>query len=226
MSSPVSFAEHEKYCLITLDDGKANAVSFALLDGFNAALDQADGTGKPVLIKGREGKFSAGFDLNVMGQGGEPMLNLLRGGASLSQRLLSFDTPVVLQVTGHALAMGALLLLSADYRIGVRGPFKLGLNEVAIGMTLPWFGIELVKHRLAWPSQERAINLAEIHDPDSAVTVGYLDEAVDTERHDTRAIEVAEHFSTLNMDAHKGSKLRTRASLLEALEQAIQRELG
>ena len=162
MTALLEFKEEPNYCMVTLDDGKANALSFAMLAQINEALDQAQQTGKVIIICGRPGKFSAGFDLAVMGQGGDAMVELLRAGAALAQRLLKFDTPVVLAVSGHALAMGALLLLSADYRIGMHGNYKIGLNEVAIGMTLPYFGIELGRARLAVTHVDKAIGLAQI----------------------------------------------------------------
>ncbi|MDP5072010.1 MAG: crotonase/enoyl-CoA hydratase family protein, partial [Congregibacter sp.] len=148
MTDLVTVREEDAYVLLSMDDGKANALSFAMFEALNAGLDAAEATGKVVIIAGRPGKFSAGFDLSVMAGGGEPMLDLLRQGAELSVRLLSFSAPVILAVSGHALAMGALLCLSADYRVGMKGVYKLGLNEVAIGMTLPWFGIELARARL------------------------------------------------------------------------------
>lgn len=88
MTSPIQFEEKEKYSQITMDDGKANAVSPALIDAFHNALDQAEQAKKVVVLVGREGKFSAGFDLSVMSQGGEAMANLVSGGAELSHRLL------------------------------------------------------------------------------------------------------------------------------------------
>ncbi len=111
MSDLVTHTEHDNYSLVHLDDGQANALSFDMLSQINGALDDAAATGKVVVLAGRPGKFSAGFDLSVMGQGGEPMVRLLKEGAALSRRLLQFDAPVVLAVSGHALAMGALMLL-------------------------------------------------------------------------------------------------------------------
>ena len=147
MTQLVEVVEQESHFLLKMDDGKANAMGFDMFEQLNAGLDLAAEAGKVVVIAGRPGKFSAGFDLAVMGEGGENTLKLLRQGAEFSARLMGFDTPVVLAVSGHALAMGALTCLSADYRIGIRGDFKLGLNEVAIGMTLPWFGVER-----GWPA--------------------------------------------------------------------------
>lgn len=226
MDTLTTLTEEAKYCLVELDDGKANALSFDMLEQIEVALDQVADTGKPVVIVGRAGKFSAGFDLSVMGQGGETMINLLRAGAALSRRLLNFDTPVILAVSGHALAMGALLLLSADYRIGIRGSYKIGLNEVAIGMTLPYFGVELANARLARSHLTAAVALARIYDAPGAVEAGYLDEAVQQEELLPRAIAVAQKFSDLDMQAHSRTKQRIREGLMQALESAFEKELA
>jgi enoyl-CoA hydratase len=226
MTVLVEVKKESNYCMIQMDDGKANALSFEMLAQLDAALDQAADAGKVVILCGRPGKFSAGFDLSVMGQGGDAMIDLLRNGAGLSRRLLNFDTPVILAVSGHALAMGALLLLSADYRIGTEGNFKIGLNEVAIGMTLPYFGVELARDRLANEHVNNAVGLARIYGPAEAVAAGYLDEAVAGEELLPRAIALAEQLAGLNMEAHKQTKARVRANLNAALDIALEKELG
>ncbi len=224
MSELVTVQEHDTHLLIRMDDGKANALGFEMFEAMNAALDTAAAAGKVVVIAGRPGKFSAGFDLKVMGGGGAPMLKLLRQGADLSMRLLTFDTPVVLAVSGHALAMGALLCLSADYRIGMRGDYKLGLNEVAIGMVLPWFGIELARARLDDTQINAAVGLARIYNPDEAASVGYLDEAVEEDELLARATEMAVVLSGLDMTAHKATKARVREVFMARLEEAMRRD--
>src|SRR5262249_52732794 len=83
--------------------------------------------------------------------------------------------PVVAACTGHALAAGAILLLVADQRIGALGDFKIGLNEVAIGLTLPVFAVELARDRLSKRHFTAAATQAAIYDPDGAVDAGYLD---------------------------------------------------
>jgi enoyl-CoA hydratase len=226
MAALVTCTLENDHTLIAMDDGKANALGFDMLSQLGAALDTAEEAGKVIVIAGRHGKFSAGFDLSVMGQGGDAMLDLLRAGANLSRRLLEFPTPVVLAVSGHALAMGALLLLSADYRVGVHGTYKIGLNEVAIGMTLPYFGIELARERLAKTHLGPAVALARVYDAAGALEAGYLDEAVSEEDLLPRARFMAEQFSSLNMEAHRQTKARTREELSAALAAAIEKELG
>ncbi len=226
MAALVECKLQSNYTLISMDDGKANALGFDMLAQLGAALDQAEQAAKVVVIAGRPGKFSAGFDLSVMSQGGDGMVQLLRAGAQLSRRLLNFPAPVVLAVSGHALAMGALVLLSADYRVGVHGTYKIGLNEVAIGMTLPYFAVELARARLATTHLGPAVDLARIYDAAGAVEAGYLDEAVSEEDLLARATDLAAQFSTLNMEAHRQTKARTREQLNAALQAAIDKELG
>ena len=226
MAALVELSMEPHYCLITMDDGKANALSFDMIEQINNALDQAQEAGKVVILAGRPGKFSAGFDLSVMGQGGDAMLLLLREGASLSRRLLSFDTPVILAVSGHALAMGALLLLSADYRIGTQGDYKIGLNEVAIGMTLPYFGVTLAQARLANHHVNNAVGLARLYNATGAVQAGFLDEAVNADALLPRATALAEQLANLDMTAHRQTKARIRETLFPELQEAIEKELG
>jgi enoyl-CoA hydratase len=137
---------------------------------------------------------------------------------------MAFDTPVVLAVSGHALAMGALLCLSADYRIGAIGDFKIGLNEVAIGMTLPWFGVELARARLAGDHFDQAVGLARIYDAPGAVAAGFLDEAVAVGELEARTVEMAGALATLNMKAHRNTKARVRDVFFQRYEAALERD--
>lgn len=212
--------------IIQWDDGKANAVSAQLLEELHAALDQAEQDKKAVVLVGRPGRFSAGFDLNVMGQGGDAMARLVVGGGKLALRMLSFPMPLVVACSGHALAMGGLLLLSADYRMGVSGEFKIGLNEVAIGLTMPWFGVELARGRLHPAHFNRAVTNAEMYSPDSSIAAGFLDQVVDGEKLMSEAIATAENLMKLNLNAHHGTKLRVREGLLAAVSNAITLDFG
>jgi len=133
---------------------------------------------------------------------------------------------VILAVSGHAIAMGALLTLSADYRIGVHGTYKIGLNEVAIGMTLPYFAVELARERLVKTHFASAVTMATLYDSVGAVEAGFLDEVVSEEDLLPRAIAKAEQLAELDMEAHKNTKARTRETFLAVLEDAVNKELG
>jgi enoyl-CoA hydratase len=151
------------------DDGKANALSFDMLDQLNAALDAAEASSKAVALIGREGKFSAGFDLTVMNGGDlDATRRILQIGAELALRIFMSPIPVVLGITGHALAQGGIIAACADYRVGAEGPYKLGLPEVAIGMPMPTFGAELCRDRISKKWYTRCVQHGELLTPDHA----------------------------------------------------------
>jgi len=177
----VSYELVDDVAVVRIDDGKANAISHALADQLVAAVDRGIGEAKALAILGRPGRFSAGFDLATMRSGASEARDLLRVGAELGLKLYEAPVPVVLGATGHALAMGAILLLCGDVRIGTAGEFKLGLNEVAIGMPVPRFVIELARDRLTPRQLGAAVNLARVYDPEGAVEAGWLDEVVPPE---------------------------------------------
>lgn len=161
--------------VITMDDGKMNAISHEVIDSLHAALDRATDEAGSVCVRGNDRALSAGFDLGVMGGPPEGMRALVTSGAELLMRLYVHPQPTVVAVTGHALAAGALVLLACDTRIGADGPTKIGLNEVAIGLALPEFAGELALARLGTPWLTRATVQAEILDPAGALAAGYLD---------------------------------------------------
>ncbi len=226
MGKLVSYEHSEGISTITLDDGKVNAMSVPMMQELNAALDQAEKHKSVVVLTGRQGVFSAGFDLAVFKQGTEPLLEMLRTGATLNERILSFPFPVVVACSGHAIAMGSFLLMSADVRIGTDGPFRIGMNEVAIGMTLPCFAVEIARQRLTPTYFNRAAILAEMYSPQEAISPGFLDRVVPSAQLLDTARETAAALSKLDMPAHAATKLRVRGTALEALRQAINSEFA
>ncbi|MSV59727.1 MAG: crotonase/enoyl-CoA hydratase family protein, partial [Actinobacteria bacterium] len=191
MTDIVTYVLTDGVAVITMDDGKANAMSLALQQAIHAALDQAERDAAPVVLAGRPGILSAGFDLKTLAASGQPAVDMLNGGLELAIRLLSFPHPVVIACGGHAIAMGVFILLCGDYRIGVRGNFRYTANEVAIGMTMPFSTIEILRQRVTPAALTRSVLLAEIFTPDNAVETGFLDLVVDESELMTTAIEFA-----------------------------------
>ena len=206
---------------IAMDDGKVNVLSPAMQSDVNAALDQAETDGATVILTGRPGKFSAGFDLNTLTAGGGDAIRMLRGGFELASRLLSFPRPVVMASPGHAMAMGFFLLLSGDYTIGVDGPYKLVANEVAIGLPMPRPAIAIMRNRLTPAAFTRTAVLAQSFAADDAVASGVLDRVVAEDELLPVALEVATTLSALDMDAHTITKRLARAATLDAIAAGI-----
>ena len=222
MGTLVTYTLADGVATVTMDDGKVNALSLQMLGEVNGALDRAEADEAVVVLTGRPGRFSGGFDLGVINAGGVDAADMLNTGFELAERLLSFPRPVVIASTGHTIAMGAFLLLSGDYRIGVRGPFKITANEVAIGMTMPATAIQICRQRLTPAHFERAVLLAEVYAPDDAIAAGFLDRVVEETELEQAAAEHARALTALDANAHRYSKLRARREMLESLRNAIE----
>ena len=221
MGTRVTYQLEDSIATITMDDGKVNAMSLHMLAEINAALDRALADRAVVVLSGRNGVFSAGFDLPVLRAGGSESIAMVRGGFELAQRVLSFPMPVVIACTGHAVAMGVFLLLSGDYRVGAAGSYKLTANEVAIGLTMPHAAVEVLRQRLAPAYFNRAVTIAEAFSPDNAVAAGFLDRVVSVSELQDVARATAVAMATLDMAAHAASKLRARQPALHAIRAGI-----
>ena len=226
MSSPVTYQLKDSVATITMDDGKVNVMSVAMLSALNGALDKALADRAVVILTGRPGMFSAGFDLKTLTAGGPDAEKMVRMGFELAHRMLSFPTPIIVACNGHAIAMGVFLVLAADYRIGADGPFKIGANEVAIGITMPHFGVEICRQRLAPAHFNRAVIFSEMYSPADAVPAGFLDKVVPAAELQNEAQKFAAALTKLNMTAHAASKLRLRDQTLKAIRAAIEADGG
>jgi len=221
MNQFFNFTEESNYVIVTINNGKVNAISHKVIDALNNALDQAEAAQKVVILTGKEGVFSAGYDLKTMTESPESAKALVMNGSKLVHRMLSFKLPIIAACSGHAVAKGAFLLLACDYRIGVEGDFKIGLNEVMIGMTMHNAGIVMAKSRLSPVFLERSVINAEMYNPNDAMTAGFLDSVVPQEFLMSTATKIAEMFSKLNLRAHAQTKLKVRKHYLAELKSAI-----
>ncbi len=225
MNALIHYKEEENYILLSLQNGKANAISHEVIAEFNNCLDKIEKAAKPVIITGQKGIFSAGYDLACMTKSPASALELVTKGSKLSLRMLSFPLPIIIACSGHAIAKGAFLLLSADYRLGVSGEFKIGLNEVMIGMTMHNAGIAIAESRLPSVYLERCVNNAEIFSPEAAIAAGFLDKTVPEEQLLPAAIKIASMFAKLDRRAHAETKRKVRATYLDKLEKAIAKDV-
>ena len=221
MTELVSYSLEDGIATLTLNNGKVNAFSHELIAQFNSALDQAQADAAVVIVTGQPGILSGGYDLKVMMSGPQNAIDLVAAGSSLARRMLAHPQPIIVACPGHAVAKGAFVLLSADYRIGVEGPFTIGLNEVKIGMTMHHVGIAIAQDRLTKPAFQRAVINAEMFTPQAAVTAGFLDQVVAPDQLMATARDVAQQMKKLNMAAHKNTKLKVRKALLDTLDAAI-----
>jgi enoyl-CoA hydratase/carnithine racemase len=225
-AGPLTTTIEDGVAVLRFDDGKANVLSHAAIDAFEAALDRATEEAGAVCIVGREGRLCAGFDLAVMTGEPDGMRQLVSRGAELLMRIYLHPQAVVVAVTGHALAAGALLALACDVRIGADVPAKIGLNETSIGMPLPQFAAELARDRLTPAAFSRATLAAEIYDPAGAVEVGYLDRVVPADEVEVAAIAEANRLSAYRAGAYARTKEVLRRATVDRVRAGTAADLA
>ena len=216
----LTVTEADAYHLIHMDDGKANAVSQEMANDLLAAFAAAATAGKTVVLAGRPGKFSAGFHLGQLANH-DTAATLLNTGGHLLKAIFTHPRPVVAACTGHALALGALVLLASDYRVGTEGAFSVGLNEVAIGMTMPDNAALLARARLLTTWHHRSVVLGEIFDAATAAQIGFLDELVPGDDVLDRAIEKATQLAALDAKAFDETKAKVWLRSLDEFSGAL-----
>lgn len=219
MSSSVTYSLADGIATLTMDDGKANAMAPAMSAALNAGLDRATADkARAVIIRGRPGLLCGGFDLKIIRGEDEALKAQMRNaGMDLLKRLYLAPQPIVFAVTGHAVAMGALLLFAGDIRIGLAGDFRIGLNETSIGLSLPIAGIELARDRLLPTALSAAVINANLYAPSDAVTVGYLDAVADTSGFDQAVLDAAQALAELDPEAFAETKRRVRQPTLDRI---------
>jgi len=224
-SPAVTTERRDGVLIIHLDDGKANALSFDIIESIGTALDEAEGDAEigAVVLHGRPGRFSGGFDLGVMmGDDLSAIIGLVADGGALVHRLYGSPVPVVAACTGHAIAAGALVLLGCDVRVGADVEAKVGLNEVAIKMVLPEWAFTISRERLSKRHAQRALANARLTTPRDAIDVGFVDEVVPADEVLDRAVtHAAELAATLDPSAYSRTVRALRGSALDLMAEQI-----
>jgi enoyl-CoA hydratase len=206
-----------------MDDGKANALTFEAIAGLRSALTTSIEEKAPLVIAGRSGCFSAGFDLRIMRSGDRDLVaSLADEGFLLFRQLFSAPVPVIAACTGHALAAGALLLLASDYRIGPFGTYQIGLNEIRIGIALPQPAVDMARFRLNPVHLMAATLFATVVAPEQACAVGYLDRVDPDPR--AAALATAADIASADLRAFARTKQRMHAEIIGRLSEAANRQ--
>jgi enoyl-CoA hydratase len=225
VSEYVDYQVADGIATLTMDDGKANAFGVGMTSALSEGLDRAADEADVAVIMGKPGLFCAGFDLKVINGPKDGVRAMVEAGGELLMKAYMHPQPLIMGCTGHAVAAGALLLCTADYRIGVSGDFRIGLNETSIGLGLPTFGIELARDRLDNRQLNNATMGAQLYSPDSAAEVGYLDEAVPAEAFEAAIAARAAYLKTLDGPAYAQVKQRLRCAREALIRSRLQPEL-
>lgn len=227
LENPVSYDLAGSVATITMDDGKANVMSTVMLEALNSALDRAEADAAIIVLAGRESMFSAGYDRAMFGHRAADIMRTVHAGGELVHRLLSFPTPIVASCSGHAIAQGAFILLACDVRIGIDGQFKFGMNEVAIGLTIPHYGVETARHRLTPAAFNHAAVTGSFYSPTEALAAGFLDSLVaDGDALDEATAAAVAQLGGIDMKAHAATKKRVRAPVVDKVRAGLDDEFS
>ena len=223
MAKVIEVERESEIAWLRVSNGKANAISLQVVEELSAALTQAeeDDQTRAVVIQGAEGFLSGGFDLEVMKSSPQAAGELVTAGGALFKRLYGSPVPVVIACTGHAVAAGALLLLAADYSVGVEGKFKIGLIETEVGMVLPKWAVQLAGERLPRSFLARSTVGAEMYQPSAARTAGFLDQVVEPNKLGEVVRAEAQRWASLPAGAYRGQVEVNRGSFLKAMQQSL-----
>jgi enoyl-CoA hydratase len=226
MPGPVTYSRDGAISRIVMDDGKANVMSLAMLNALHAAFDEAERDKSVTLLSARGKHFSGGFDLNVFAKGSaDEQYQMVKAGAELALRILSFPCPVVAACHGNAYPMGAFLIMSSDHRIAAEGDYRIGMNEVAIGLTPPRFAIEIARQRLTPAYFSRTVVTGEMFGPAEAVTAGFFDRIVPANDLERAAQEAALALTNIHMNHHAAAKQRARGEVIAKIRRMIDEDI-
>jgi enoyl-CoA hydratase len=228
MSATLATIRHEEnIAILTIDDGKVNVFSPAMAKRLQECFDEIGPDVGAVVVMGRPGIFSAGFDLKTIRAGDSAATaKMVSMTVKMAIDVMGFPRPVVGASTGHCVAMGALFMMTMDYRLGARGNFKVGLNEVRDGLRLPIFAVELARYRLPTESLIKITQHAVLHDPDGAVKAGFLDEVVEADSLLDAALARARQLSTLPNPAYRVSKSNLVAPVRDLILRTLDADVG
>ena len=208
--------------IITLDDGKANVFSPKMIQDVNDCLDQVPTQNGALIITGRDGMFSAGFDLKIISAGEmSAITEMTTNGFKLLSRIFSFPRPVLGACSGHGIALGTFLLCCCDYRIGVKGEFMIGANEMRTNMVIPTPILELIKFRVSNGHKYRAILGAEMYSIENGISAGLIDEVVDAENLMETAMLKAKDLATMGHPSYTLTKELFINDVAESIDHAI-----
>ena len=213
-------------CLVHLNDGKANAINKAFLDGLSEAMDRAEADQQSMVLIGRPGFFSGGLDLKTLPSlPPDELLAVLKQFGEVMMRLFVFPQPVVAACTGHAIAGGSVTLLACDERVATEGKFKLGLNETAIGLSLPLFVVEFARCQIGPQHLQAVITNGELFTPEQARDIGLVQLVLPPDDVIPAAIKRAKELSVLPGQAYADNKKAIRGPFDQLGRNAYEEEL-
>ena len=220
--SIATLSKENDISIIKLDDGKANAFSYDMLSQVNELLTKVPRDSGALVITGREGLFSGGFDLKTLATGDmEKITKMVQSGYRLLLELFSFDRPIVAAVSGHSIALGLFVTCSADYRIAIDGKYICQANEVRNNMDIPTQIMEIIRARVNKKYFYSAVYHSDAYPVQDSIEVGYIDEVVSEDQFMQRVMEKAKELATLPHPFYANTKKTAQDEARQKIGDAI-----
>ena len=220
--SIATLSKENDISIIKLDDGKANAFSYDMLSLVNDLLKKVPRDSGALVITGREGLFSGGFDLKTLATGDmEKITKMVQLGYRLLLELFSFDRPIVAAVSGHSIALGLFVTCSADYRIAIDGKYVCQANEVRNNMDIPTQIMEIIRARVNKKYFYSAVYHSDAYSVQDSIEVGYIDEVVSEDQFMKRVMEKAKELATLPHPFYANTKKTAQDDVRQKIADAI-----
>jgi enoyl-CoA hydratase/carnithine racemase len=213
---------HGDIAELSLNRPPANALNHELLRKLLAGIEQVlDDGAKGLILSGQDGMFSAGIDVpQLLGMDRAAIFEFWSLMFDSSKALLTSPVPVVAALAGHSPAGGAVLAAHCDYRIAVDGPYKIGFNEVQVGLPLP-ATILMVFEELVGPRFARQLAMqGKMMTMGEALEVGLVDELLAADQLMNRVLEFLENLLALPPTAMNRTRLTAKANLIKSVETA------
>ena len=193
--------------IISLDDGKVNVFSIEMLEAINNCLNEVPKDSGSLVLRGKEGIFSAGFDLKTFASGDMDKISKMSDlGMRFMYDIFTFPRPVIAALTGHTIAMGLFVACGCDYRIGLKGDFVAQANEVRNDMDIPTSIMQIAASRVSKKHAYSVLLHADPYTFPKAIEAGLIDQLVDEANFESRIMEKAADLATLGHPHYEKTK--------------------
>jgi len=195
--------------------GPANTLDPVLVATLNQKLDEAEASGRPLVLTGVGRFFSAGLHLESLPEDREEMGRFLDEFEDLLLRLFLLPCPTVAAVNGHAVAGGAILAAACDVRFGAEGNYRIGVSEVSLGVIFPATAFQIIRAAVPRSRMPEVLLAGQLNKPVAAVGAGFLHQLSPPEELIERAVEHAEMLGAQPRVAYTHSKRALREGYTE-----------
>lgn len=205
---------------IRLNRPPVNALDTALLIALRDTIEQAPANGqRGIVLSGAQGLFSAGVDIPaLLALDRDGVRGFWREFFALCSTLARLPIPIVAAITGHSPAGGAVLALFCDYRVMAQGPYRIGLNEVQVGLIVPDSIQHALRRVVGTYRAERLLISGAMIESEQALAYGFVDELTAAEQVTTRALHWLGELLALPSHAMLTTRALARADLIAAVD--------